>query len=164
MCFLRAASFRVCKVLPRDPREPRRTDARPRTAARTAAHERSRLGPKDSNGNPYGGNLKVIGRAEILFPVPEKWRSSARISAFFDMGNVFSTGGVNFTGKDGVTPVDYKFKFSELRQSAGFAVQWLAPLGIFRFSFGFPLNKKRGDAVHFADETEGFQFTVGSAF
>ena len=71
---------------------------------------------------------------------------------------------ITFTGKDGVTPVDYKFKFSELRQSAGFAVQWLAPLGIFRFSFGFPLNKKRGDAVHFADETEGFQFTVGSAF
>lgn len=63
-----------------------------------------------------------------------------------------------------MTPVDYKFKFSELRQSAGFAVQWLAPLGIFRFSFGFPLNKKRGDAVRFADETEGFQFTVGSAF
>ena len=124
----------------------------------------SRLGPKDSNGNPYGGNLKVIGRAEILFPVPEKWRSSARISAFFDIGNVFSTGGVNFTGRDGVTPVDYKFSFSELRQSTGIAVQWLAPLGIFRFSFGFPLNKKSGDAVRFADETEGFQFTVGSAF
>jgi hypothetical protein len=28
----------------------------------------SRLGPKDSFGNPYGGNLKVVGRAELLFP------------------------------------------------------------------------------------------------
>ncbi len=125
----------------------------------------SRLGPKDSLGNPYGGNMKVLGRAELLFPVPEKWKASARISAFFDIGNVFSTNDkVQFTGRDGTTPVDYKFSFSELRQSAGVAVQWLAPLGIFRFSFGFPLNKFRGDNVRFADETESFQFTVGSAF
>src|SRR5688500_19586033 len=51
---------------------------------------RSRLGPKDGFGNPYGGNLKVVGRAELLFPVPDKWRASTRISAFFDIGNVFS--------------------------------------------------------------------------
>lgn len=44
------------------------------------------------------------------------------------------------------------------------AVQWLAPLGIFRFSYGFPLNPKDGSATRYGDETEGFQFTVGSAF
>jgi outer membrane protein insertion porin family len=124
----------------------------------------SRLGPKDSLGNPYGGNMKLISRAELLFPVPEKWKASARISAFFDIGNVFSTGNIDFTGRDGTTPVNYKFSLSELRQSAGVAVQWLAPLGIFRFSFGFPLNKFKGDAARFPDETESFQFTVGSAF
>jgi outer membrane protein insertion porin family len=125
----------------------------------------SRLGPKDSFGNPYGGNTKVTGRAELIFPVPEKWRASARISAFYDIGNVFSIGqGINFVGRDRVTPVDYEFDYNELKQSVGLAVQWLAPLGIFRFSYAYPLNAKKAEGVRYKDETEGFQFTVGSAF
>ncbi len=125
----------------------------------------SRLGPKDSFGNPYGGNLKVTGRAELLFPVPDKWRASTRISAFYDIGNVFSQGtGIDFVGRDGRTPVDYEFDYNELKQSAGIAVQWFAPLGIFRFSYGFPLNEFKGDAVRYPDEVERFQFTIGSAF
>jgi len=125
----------------------------------------SRLGPKDSFGNPYGGNLKVVGRAELLFPVPAKWRASTRISAFYDIGNVFSQGtGIDFVGRDGITPVDYEFDYNELKQSAGIAVQWFAPLGIFRFSYGFPLNEFKGDAVRYPDEVERFQFTIGSAF
>ncbi len=125
----------------------------------------SRLGPKDGFGNPYGGNMKVIGRAELLFPVPEKWRASTRISAFFDMGNVFSQGaGVRFVGIDGVTPVDYEFDYNELKQSAGLAVQWLAPLGVFRFSYAVPLNEFKGDGIRYPDEVERFQFTIGSAF
>ena len=125
----------------------------------------SRLGPKDSFGNPYGGNMKVIGRAEILFPVPQKWRASTRISLFFDVGNVFSQGaGVDFVGQDRVTPVDYEFDYNELKQSAGLAVQWLAPLGVFRFSYGVPLNEFRGDGIRYPDEVERFQFAIGSAF
>jgi len=125
----------------------------------------SRLGPKDGFGNPYGGNLKVISRAELLFPVPDKWRASTRISAFFDMGNVFSQGaGVNFVGRDGRTPVDYEFDYNELKQSAGLAIQWFAPLGVFRFSYGIPLNEFKGDGIRYADEVERFQFTIGSAF
>jgi outer membrane protein insertion porin family len=125
----------------------------------------SRLGPKDSFGNPYGGNLKVTGRVELIFPVPDKWRASARISAFYDIGNVYSQGmGIRFVGTDRVTPVDYSFDLNELKQSTGIAVQWLAPLGIFRFSYAFPLNKTKSEGVLYGDETEGFQFTVGSAF
>ncbi|HEY7752821.1 MAG TPA: outer membrane protein assembly factor BamA [Steroidobacteraceae bacterium] len=125
----------------------------------------SRLGPKDGFGNPYGGNLKVIGRAEVLFPVPDKWRASTRISAFFDIGNVFSQGmGIRFVGRDGVTPVDYEFDYNELKQSAGIAVQWMAPLGIFRFSYGIPLNEFKGDGIRYGDEVERFQFSIGSAF
>ena len=125
----------------------------------------SRLGPKDGFGNPYGGNLKVVGRAELLFPVPDKWRASTRISAFFDIGNVFSQGtGIHFVGRDGRTPVDYEFDYNELKQSAGVAVQWFAPLGIFRFSYGIPLNEFKGDAIRYPDEVERFQFTIGSAF
>jgi outer membrane protein insertion porin family len=125
----------------------------------------SRLGPKDGFGNPYGGNLKVVGRAELLFPVPAKWRASTRISAFFDIGNVFSQGtGIGFVGEDGRTPVDYEFDYNELKQSAGLSIQWFAPLGIFRFSYGIPLNEFKGDGIRYADEVERFQFTIGSAF
>ena len=127
-------------------------------------YRESRLGPKDSYGNPYGGNLKVASQVELLMPMPEKWRSTARFSAFFDIGNVFSTEGIDFVGKDGVTPVNYDFSFDKLRYSTGLAVQWLAPLGVFRFSYAVPLNAYKGSAVEYKDETEGFQFSIGQAF
>jgi outer membrane protein insertion porin family len=125
----------------------------------------SSLGPKDSNGNPYGGNLLTVARTELILPIPQKWQTSARISAFFDMGNVFSTDNTQYTGRDEATPVTYHFAYNQLKQSTGLAVQWLAPsLGIFRFSLGVPLNRYDGDAVHFADRVESFQFTVGQSF
>jgi outer membrane protein insertion porin family len=127
-------------------------------------YRESRLGPKDNFGNPYGGNMKVAARAELLFPIPDKWKSTTRVSLFYDIGNVFSTGHVNFTGRDGVTPVSYDFEYDKLKHSTGVAVQWLAPLGIFRFSYAIPLNAYAGDSVLFKDEVEKFQFSVGQAF
>ena len=128
-------------------------------------YRESRLGPKDSFGNPFGGNLKVAARAELIIPTPEKWATSARATWFYDIGNVFSTGNrYAFTGRDGVTPLDYTFKYDKLKHSTGFAVQWLAPLGVFRFSYAIPLNAYRGDDVLFPDEEERFQFTIGQAF
>jgi outer membrane protein insertion porin family len=92
----------------------------------------SRLGPKDGFGNPYGGNLKVVGRAEVLFPVPEKWRASTRISAFLRHRQRLLAGhGHPVRGPDGRTPVDYQFDYNELKQSVGLAIQWFAPLGVF---------------------------------
>ena len=81
-----------------------------------------------------------------------------------DAGNVFSTEDVAFVGLDGVTPVDYKFGFDKLRASTGVAVQWLAPLGVFRFSYAYPLNDEPDMGVIYGDETEGFQFSIGQAF
>jgi outer membrane protein insertion porin family len=126
----------------------------------------SRLGPKDQFGNPYGGNLRVTSQNELIFPMPAKWAQTARVSAFFDIGNVFQSGSkLRFFGPDQVTPQDYRFNAHDLKRSFGVAVQWLAPLGLFRFSFGVPLNAKRGDGVtKWGDETEGFQFSVGNAF
>ena len=124
----------------------------------------SRLGPKDSFGNPYGGNLKFTNQLELLLPMPAKWRNSARFSAFVDIGNVFSTDDVQFVGKDRVTPVEYDFAFDKLRYSTGVAVQWMAPLGVFRFSYAVPLNEFAGNDVEYKDETEGFQFSIGQAF
>jgi outer membrane protein insertion porin family len=123
------------------------------------------LGPVDTNGNPYGGNMLAVSRTELIVPLPEKWQTSARGSLFYDMGNVFSSDGTHYVGTDLATPVNYKFSYHALKHSTGVAVQWLAPsLGIFRFSYGIALNPFRGDAVHFADRTEGFQFSIGQSF
>jgi outer membrane protein insertion porin family len=43
-------------------------------------------------------------------------------------------------------------------------VQWLAPLGVFRFSYAFPLNAEKGRGVEYGDKTENFQFSIGQAF
>ena len=44
-------------------------------------------------------------------------------------------------------------------------MQWLAPLGLFRFSFGKALNAQSSNGITtWGDETEGFQFSVGNAF
>ncbi len=130
-------------------------------------YRESRLGPRDNIGlgNPYGGNFRVVNRLELLFPVPDKWKAAARVSWFFDMGNVFQTGSnTKFLGVDDTTPVNYHFSYTELKRSTGLAVQWLAPLGLFRFSYAIPLNAFPGNTVRFNDETERFQFSIGQAF
>jgi outer membrane protein assembly factor BamA len=97
--------------------------------------------------------------------VPEKWQTSARVSVFYDIGNVFSNDGTKYVGEDLQTPVNYNFSYHALRDSTGLSVQWLAPsLGIFRFSYGITLNASKGDSIHFPDRTEGFQFSVGQSF
>jgi len=123
------------------------------------------LGPVDTNGNPYGGNMLVVSRTELLLPVPEKWQTSARVSIFYDKGNVFSNDGTKFVGEDLQTPINYNFSYHALRDSTGLSVQWLAPsLGIFRFSYGIALNAQRSNGITFPDSTEGFQFSVGQSF
>jgi outer membrane protein insertion porin family len=124
------------------------------------------LGPVDTNGNPYGGNILTVARTELLFPIPEKWQTTARASLFFDMGNVFSNDGTKYLGEDLETPVTYNFSYHDLKRSTGLSVQWLAPqLGLFRFSYGYALNASDpNDGIHFPDRKEGFQFSIGNSF
>jgi len=104
------------------------------------------LGPTDSEGDPLGGNLKVTGNVEVLFPAPFKlMEKSIRFGLFVDAGNVYD-----------ITETD--FDFGEIRYSTGISGFWLSPFGAFGISFGIPLNEE-GD-----DETEVFQFAFGSAF
>ena len=123
----------------------------------------SYLGPRDSNGRPYGGNVLVASQLELILPLPDKWASQARASLFYDVGNVFNTGEVSFVDKLG-SPIEYKPDFDELRSSVGIGVQWLAPLGLFRFSYAYPLNAYDGNDRYFGDELERFQFSIGQAF
>ena len=124
------------------------------------------LGPRDQFGNPYGGNFRLTSQNEIIFPMPSKFAQTARVSAFFDMGGVYYQGSKEtFYGPDGVTPECWTFHCQGLKRSIGIAVQWLAPLGLFRFSLGLPLNAKSGNGVTtWGDEREVFQFSVGNAF
>ncbi len=56
-------------------------------------------------------------------------------------------------------PGDYDLKYS-----TGVSVQWLSPMGLFKFSYAFPLNGEDFSAKTFGDRTERFQFTIGGAF
>jgi outer membrane protein insertion porin family len=123
----------------------------------------STLGPRDSLGNPYGGDFAISGQLEAILPIPKKFEQSARVSAFVDFGQTFNMGGTKFNDKVGF-PADYSFNARELRASTGVAVQWLAPLGLFRFSYAFPMNADKGDNFRFEDEEERFQFSIGQAF
>ncbi|HIP52549.1 MAG TPA: outer membrane protein assembly factor BamA, partial [Chromatiales bacterium] len=112
------------------------------------------LGPRESSGDsdPVGGNLKVAGNIELIFPPPmEDFRKTMRISAFFDIGNVFAIGNSNSFGNQG-------FEASDLRYSVGLSATWMSPLGALTFSFAEPLNDEE------FDDLEKFQFSLGTTF
>ncbi|MGH8740358.1 MAG: outer membrane protein assembly factor BamA [Burkholderiales bacterium] len=108
-------------------------------------YEAFSLGPRDLNGNAIGGNTKVVGSAEFLFPMPGASREqSLRLAAFLDAGQVYGEG--------------QKLDLGELRYSTGIALSWLSPFGPLRLSIGHPLNRKPGD------EVQRLQFTLGTGF
>jgi outer membrane protein insertion porin family len=121
------------------------------------------LGPRDSLGNPYGGDAALSGQAEAILPLPKKFSDAARLSLFFDFGQAFYLGNTAFKDAAGFR-TNYGFDLHQLRTSTGISVQWLAPLGLFRFSLAMPLNYQSGDWKHYGDQTEIFQFSIGNSF
>ena len=108
------------------------------------AFETASLGPRDVNGDVLGGNRRVVGNFEMLFPMPGNKDKSVRLSAFIDAGNVWG--------------IEEKVSASDIRASAGLAVSWDSPVGPLKFSFGQPIKKKEGDKL------ERFQFQLGRIF
>jgi outer membrane protein insertion porin family len=125
--------------------------------------DESTLGPRDSLTNPYGGDFAISGQFEALLPIPKKFEQSARLSAFIDFGENYYLGSTVFTDKAGF-PIDNSFSLGEMRASTGVAVQWLAPLGLFRFSYAFPLRYKKETVFDYGDKLARFQFSIGRAF
>ncbi len=123
----------------------------------------SSLGPRDSLGNPYGGDAAISGQFEAILPMPKKFDKSARVSLFVDFGQAFHVGDTKFRNRSGGR-ADYGFDLSDLRASTGISVEWLAPLGLFRFSYAFPLRYEEATRRQFGDELERFQFSIGRAF
>jgi len=103
------------------------------------------IGPKDSNGDPTGGNRKLVGNAEVLFPFPGLANDrSVRLSAFIDSGMVGDSAD--------------NFSFDYLRASAGLSLQWVSPIGPLKISLAQPFRNQPGDQL------QRFQFTVGGLF
>jgi outer membrane protein insertion porin family len=99
------------------------------------------LGPRDAFGNPTGGQSKLVGSAELIFPLPGA-DQTIRGFVFVDGGMVWAEA----------------IELSGLRYSTGVGLNWLSPLGPFKISVGVPLNQQPGDRL------QKFQFQIGSGF
>jgi len=110
------------------------------------------LGPRDTQenllngallqGNPIGGSTKVVGNAEIFFPVPFMSETkSVRLGTFFDAGMVNNS-----------------FSFNAMRYSTGLSGEWLSPFGALSVSAAVPLNSQN------TDQKQAFQFNFGQNF
>ncbi|MDD1614002.1 MAG: BamA/TamA family outer membrane protein, partial [Methylococcaceae bacterium] len=120
------------------------------------------LGPRDSNGNPIGGSSKIIGNAELFFPVPFLSETkSVRLGTFFDAG-----------------ALNDSFSINNMKYSAGISGEWLSPFGALSVSAAYPLNKGTftyntynpaqgvipGTDITQNDQTQFFQFNFGQNF
>ena len=131
-------------------------------------HE-SRLGPKDQFGNPYGGNIRIIRQNELIFPMPGKYAQTARVSAFYDIGNVFYTGNeIKFYGPDNTTRQYYNFQGFGPQALGRYCRAVAGPPGAvplqLRNSAERQARELRRRHPTWGDETESFQFSVGNAF
>jgi len=115
-------------------------------ASSVRGYEQSTLGPRDING-VLGGSRKVVGNAEILFPVPGlRQDRSARLGVFFDAGQVW------------LDQTNYTLSDLQLRYSTGILFSWNSPFGPLKLSIAQPLNDQPGDQI------QKFQFVFGQQF
>jgi outer membrane protein insertion porin family len=112
------------------------------------------LGPKANSAGSIvsiGGNRRVVGNAEWLFPFPGADNDhSLRMSVFADTGAAWGPNDINGQYS--------KFSLSDLRYSAGLAVTWVSPMGPIKLSLAKPIVSKPDD------KTQMFQFQLGQVF
>jgi outer membrane protein insertion porin family len=104
------------------------------------------IGPRDPyDDSAIGGNKRLTGSAEILFPMPGAGADkSLRLGTFIDAGQVYAS--------------NEKMSLSNIRYSTGVSLQWLSPVGPLRLSYGIPLRSEPGD------KTQRGQFSLGTLF
>ena len=101
------------------------------------------LGPRDIYGNTLGGKRKIVGNAELFYPILKGDRS-VRLSVFSDVGQIYVNG--------------FQPKFENFRYSVGVGLAWNSPIGPLKFSYAIPV-----DSIP-EDKLQKFQFQVGSVF
>ncbi len=104
------------------------------------------LGPRDAtDDSAIGGNRRVTGSAELLFPMPGAGLDrSIRLGVFVDAGQVFSP--------------EQKLSVSDMRYSAGLGATWISPFGPLRVSYAAPFKNTPADKIQRAQFTFGQQF------
>lgn len=108
-------------------------------------YETGSLGPKYPDGDATGGDLRTTGSFELVFPPPlADAGSQTRLSVFYDFGNVYASAD--------------EFEPSELRSAVGVSFNWRSPIGPLSFSFAEAVDPEP------EDQTERFQFTIGTLF
>tara|TARA_Y100001970_G_scaffold290827_1_gene425879 strand:+ start:2398 stop:4632 length:2235 start_codon:yes stop_codon:yes gene_type:complete len=116
------------------------------SSKRLRGFKRGKVGPKDGEDH-IGGNYAASINFEANLPkiLPEATKTD--IGLFLDMGNVWG--------------VDYDDNIDEarkLRSSAGAAASWMSPIGPMTFILSTNISK------HSNDETESFNFNLGTTF
>ena len=108
-------------------------------------YEENSLGPEDFFGRALGGNISVVGNAEVIIPVPflEDFKS-VRLSGFVDAGNVYASSD--------------RFELDAIRMSTGVSAIWMSPFGLLSVSYAQPFRDRLGD------EIQRFQFNFGAQF
>jgi outer membrane protein insertion porin family len=105
------------------------------------------IGPKNSDGDPIGGNQSLLFNLEVQYPLTKSFRGFL----FYDRGNIFG-GGFN------TSTTSKSFDLLEMRNSIGAGIRFISPFGPLGFSYGIKLDKKSGE------ESGEFHFSAGSAF
>ena len=103
------------------------------------------LGPLYPNKKAKGGELSILGSANIVSPALFfEDNDKMRMSAFIDTGNIFKE--------------TSDISLDDLRMSAGFGFAYLSPIGAIGMFWSTPILKKSGDII------ENFGFTLGTGF
>jgi outer membrane protein assembly factor BamA len=122
----------------------------------------SELGPKDSSGDPVGGNGFNVFNIELRQRIIGNFTGSV----FFDYGNVSPNRSRQEEGKppyerrsDVISDTINDF-YTDFRPAVGFGFQYLLPVGPARIDFAFnPDRDRKRDEDSFV-----FHFSVGMAF
>ena len=87
------------------------------------------LGPKDKDGNEYGGSKELVNNFELIFPLVNP--AGLKGVVFYDAGEAFDD--------------KQSIAVDELRTAYGFGIRWSSPIGPIRVEFGFPINREEGE-------------------
>jgi outer membrane protein insertion porin family len=117
----------------------------------------SSLGPRDSLGNPFGGNLLATATSGVILPnFFSEDLKSVRLTWFIDAGQVYTTQGTSIITDD---PTGISSQHLEgFRYSTGLSLNWMSPIAPLVFNIAYPINKQIND------KTQTFSFTFGTTF
>ena len=103
------------------------------------------LGPLYPNGKAKGGEISILGSANLIAPAFFfEDNEKMRMSAFIDAGNIYEKSS--------------NIKLGDIRMSAGFGFAYMSPIGSIGGFISTPILKKSGDII------EDFGLSIGTGF